>query len=64
MVAAARGVVVTAALFVAAGCAQCCLERTCRGPTVPQESDYGPNPLADCLHWPADAPRLLPLYAP
>lgn len=25
---------------------------------------YGPNPLADCLRWPKDAPHVEPLYAP
>lgn len=25
---------------------------------------YGPNPLAECLHWPKDAPRVRPLYGP
>lgn len=29
-----------------------------------ENPDYGPNPLADCLRWPKDAPRQAPLYAP
>jgi hypothetical protein len=64
MGAAAKGAWLTAVLLVSAGCAQCGWQQPADVPTAMEQVDYGPNPLADCLHWPADAPRVVPLYAP
>lgn len=53
-----------AGLLCIAGCAQ--LSEGSRASTTAsaQPIDYGPNPLADCLRWPKDAPHIEPLYAP
>ncbi|MGQ0636656.1 MAG: hypothetical protein ACT4QC_18755 [Planctomycetaceae bacterium] len=53
-----------AALLASGGCVTIPWWPTTDVAPLVEEVDYGPNPLGDCLRWPPDAPRQVPLYAP
>ncbi|MSR56084.1 MAG: hypothetical protein EXS05_00180 [Planctomycetaceae bacterium] len=62
-----RGVlVVLTVLLSVSGCRHAAVT-SCRNscpPSTAYDPMYGPNPLAEFLHWPQDAPRVEALYAP